>query len=421
MRQLFAIYRDMVASDGTIETEWGKRKMGVVGQPHVLFPASKDADDLLACEAIRRMISDCENWQDAMISVLDASLYPLSVAEKIYQQAAPARPGEPALQFTLKRLCPVNYFLLCMKLPYLSPTFVIPNQTLPPADRSANVRSFPDSLTYYPDAWEPDLRLFTTFQNGFIDNSWFHIYALDPMRHLVHRGHFMTSHRDNYGGPMRGLMFWWLLSCFGRDWWTRGMERYGSPFPVAKADMQQKDTLNFLRDAFSQATKIGALVVDKRAEVEIRDTNYSGMSDSYAKYLEFCNRAKSTCILGQTLSTGTANTGLGSGVSDLHASVMNNYFRFDQVMLGETLRRQLFDPFLMINGLRGRPPKIAWGGESESDQVLTAKVLESFARANLEPDDESLRVLSARVGFNLKRMAIQMGALSAKPHGGNGK
>lgn len=54
-------------------------------------------------------------------------------------------------------------------------------------------------------------------------------------------------------------------------------------------------------------------------------------------------------ILGQTLTSGTASTGLGSGVAQAHQGTFENFVKYDAIALGETLTRDLLVPFYRIN------------------------------------------------------------------------
>jgi hypothetical protein len=56
-----------------------------------------------------------------------------------------------------------------------------------------------------------------------------------------------------------------------------------------------------------------------------------------------------TFIVGQSLSSGTASTGLGSGVADLHAETKGNLIKADAINLQETLTDQLVQPLVSYN------------------------------------------------------------------------
>lgn len=60
-------------------------------------------------------------------------------------------------------------------------------------------------------------------------------------------------------------------------------------------------------------------------------------------------------ILGQSLTSGTASTGLGSGVAQAHQDTFANIIKYDAVALQETLTQDLLGPFYRAN-FPGVPP-----------------------------------------------------------------
>lgn len=383
-RELFALYRDLVMADSHVTCELGKRKLAVLAQPPSVQPADKNnAEDQRAANACRTMIARCENWSSGLNFLLDSTLWPVSVVEKLF---APSE--EPGLRYILRRLEPVNYTLLCFR----QPAAALNAQTLAPSNPGA----FP---------WEPDLRFYTTDGRGVINWSVDASYTPEPARHLVHRGHLFTGTRDNFGGPMRALLWWCFLTPLLRDWWARASERYGAPFPVGHTDITSEPAVELLKNAFAQSAKIGGLVVDHETQVELIEAAVSGMADNFERFGEVCNREKSKVILGQELSATSAPTGLGSGVARLQGEVREDYRMYDQLVLGETLRSQLFTQFLRINGLSGNAPRIVWGGLSDEDAKDFAELLDVLSRAGLEPTDEALPTLSERLGIEVQRKA----------------
>lgn len=402
---LMTIYRDMILGYSHLQAEWAKRKMVIVGQPHALIPPDKDnADDVVAAEVIQDMIDHCENWDDALTHMLDATLYPVSASEKIFQPmtADEAMEFRHPVRFSLKRIDPVNYMLLCFRLPY-APTF----------NASPMVRAEGGYLTfgsvnpatvYDADSWEPDLRFYDTLPSGMIDYSLASVYAPERIRHIIHRGDILSrSIRDNMGGPMRAILFWWLLSMNDRDWFGRFMQKYGAPFLLGKADAQNKDTVEFLRTAFATAVQIGGLVIDKRAEAELIQAASQDGANAHKTLITVCNDEVSKLTVGQVLSSSAKNTGLGSGVADLHGEVRQDFRLFDMKKLSSTLKRQLFRPYLRMNGYRGRVPDILWGGEKEGDAIMLSQSTNQFAQAGIVPTDEGIETISKRVGYGLRR------------------
>jgi phage gp29-like protein len=391
-RELFALYRDLTAAGSHVQTEFNKRKLSVLSQTSAILPENKDnPDDVEAAEAVKQMISECENWMDGLIHLLDSVLWPVSVVEKIFRPGDQLTgPGKLPLQWTLKRLEIVNHALLCFQQP--------------------RVAEAPVEL----NAWEPDLRFYSTGTDGRIIYNVNQAYSPEQMRHMIHRGHLLVGIRDNWGGPMRAIVFWWLLASLGRDWFGRYMNRFGSPFILGKTDSTSPDGVQFLKDALSLSTRIGALVVDHETEVDLKEAVTSNAADAFEKFLNVCNREISKVIVGHTLSAEAQSTGLGSGVGNLQSDVREDLRVFDQLRLGETLRNQIFRPFLWMNGFKGAAPRIVWGGLSPEQAKAFAELLKALSEASFEPTDEAIPTISDRVGFQIQRKA----AVAAPSFGG---
>lgn len=389
-KQLFTLYRDSLLGDTHIQAEFGKRKMAVLSEPHSIQPVDKkDANDVIAAAAIEDMIAGCENWTDGLIALMDATLWPVTVVEKVFAPSTEEpRPGRRRLQYGLKKLCPINPTLLCFREPY--------------GRRDAKDAASASGM----EQWEPHLRIYTTDAEGRINWGEQSAYHCDPIHHIVHRGHLLVGMRDNFGGPFRAILFWWFLRGAGREWFARLMERYGSPFPVGKVDSANQDAITFLQEAFSLSTKIGGLVVDHDTQVELMEAAVNGGADAHEKFRGVCNREISLAIVGQELSSTAQSTGMGSGVAQLQGQVRDDIAAFDKLKLSEALTRQLFAQFLFINGIPGRTPKITWGTVQGEEAQLTGALLQGLALGGLRPSDEALPILSEKFGFPIERAPV---------------
>jgi len=412
--QLFTIYRDMEIGYAHLQTEFSKRKLTVVGQPHAILPRTKNnAKDQIAAEVIDEMIENCDNWNDALDNMLDSTLWPVAVSEKLFAPVdkADLRYFKHAVRFRLRKLDPVNPTLFCYKIPYMASgyaAFATPQQ----AERSMSPQALPYGSTvpsWDPNAWEPDLRFYETFENGYPNFSPDSTYPAEKFRHIIHRGSNLTKAiRDNFGGPMRSILFWWFLATQARDWFGRYMQRWGHPFLLGKVDAQQKDTLQFMRNAISLSQELGGLVIDKNAEAQLLQAASLNGAEGYKMFIDVCNDEVSKVVVGQTTSSNAKSTGLGSGVADLHSQVRSDLRQSDMRKLSTTLTNQLFDQYLEINGYDGRVRGIIWGGKDEKQAELLSRTMSDFHDAGIEADDAGLEVISERVGFSLRRVPMEV-------------
>lgn len=412
MTMLYALIRDIICGDSHIQSEFGKRKLVVAGQLADIQPIDEDnPDDLKASDACKWMIDHCDNWDEGLLHLLDATLISAVAAEKIYDDRVNGNKFN--LRYRLARIEPVNYTLLTYLVAYIPQGSIgLPSyagmlggsQVMP----LSGITGFGQpgqnpAMVYDPDDWEADLRFYSVFPNGMVNRSWSAMYKPMPNRHVIHRANLFPGIRDNYNAASRALVFWWFLGAQGRDWWARSMERYGSPFLKGKVDSQSVDAMNAIQSAFSAASKLFGIVVDKKAEVDIVQAQSAQMSESYERFLNFINREKSKMILGHADASESKSEGLTKGTGNLVVDVRDDFRMFDQRMIGNTIRTQIFEPFLRYNGLAGEPPRIVWGGESNEDNEVTAKTLASLKQAGIQPTDDAFGPLSERFGMKLER------------------
>ncbi len=355
VRDLFTLYRDMIISDSHTQGEISKRKLAVLGDRMTIHPwDKKQPGDKAAADAVEAMIHDCKSWRNACIHLLDGALWPVAVVEKVFRPAAGG--------YILDALIPVPHYLL----DYSTGRMMISDVD-------------PASGTILSTSREPV-----------------------PERYIIHRGHLLST-PDNWGGPMRSILYWWLLATMSRDWWSRFLDRYGSPFIVGHYPQGDDKSRNVLRNAFSLATKLGGLVVTEKTRIEIKEAATASTGDAYEKFINVCNREKSKLILGQSLSADAQPTGLGSGVANMQEGVRQDIRMWDAATLADSLRLQLFDQYMEINGRHGMTPTLTWGSVSTAELKSKADLLVSLKEAGYRLTDDEVGILSEEIGMSLER------------------
>lgn len=359
---LFTVYRDMVASSLHIQSEFSKRKLAVLGDEFSVQAFDpEERNDVQAEYAIDAELRAVRGWDASMIHLLDSTLWPVAVVEKVFSPAK--RTG---MQYSIKELRPVPHELI-------------------------DFRS--GALQIY-DVDEAGRRLNTS-------------NPLDPDRYIVHRGH-MLSLADNHGGPMRSVLFWFLFSALGRDWWVRFLDRLGAPIIIGKYPAGDDESRRIIQRAISQVTRTFGVAVTNQTQLDlIQAAATSG--ENYEKFVTFCNREISKLIIGHTLSSEAQATGLNSGNSKTADDVRRDYRRMDAQRLANTLREQLIAQLMEINGLRGTAPTLGWIEDTSEDAVRFAGILEKLKNSGLELDDDAIPIASRKTGLKLRR-AAEVGA-----------
>lgn len=358
-KALFALYRDVLIADNHIQTEMAKRILAVLGQQWEIVPSDpKEPADKQAADEVKAQLKALGGVLDVFIHLLKSFLWPVALVEKTYRPSI--RPG---LSFDI-----------------------------------ASLRTVPDVLL---DFSQGAMRVELCDASTGMPNGQFILPEAE--RYIIHRGHLLSV-PDNWGGPMRSLLYWFFLSIMDREWWSRFLDKFGSPFFLGKFDRNDNKSRAVLERAFKLSTKIGGLVVNRETQVELIQASASQTGEAFERFHAVCNREKSKLIVGQTLSAEAQPTGLGSGVSDLQSDVRQDIRQWDELKLKETLRDQLFVPFLRINGLAGSC-EIQWGGKPTPELSKLAEAIAKLANAGLTVGDEGLRELSDIFSLPIVRTA----------------
>jgi phage gp29-like protein len=359
-RLLFATYRDVLIADSHIQSCLEARFLPILGDEPVIAPINPEKpDDVAAADAIRAAIDRRPDFNGLCADLLWGIVWPLSLVERTYRAA-----DVPGLTLDWGEFVPVPDHLFrfvngCLEVAVCDP-----------------VNGQPTGRFVRPDA----------------------------SRYITHRGHLLSRSKlpDNWGGPMRALLWWFLLKTQDREWWARFLDRFGTPFPVGKFEKSDDRSRQILERAFRLAGRIGGLAVSSGTAIELIQAN-TGAADAHEKFFRLCNDEISRRILGQTLSSTASPQGLGNGASDLQGQVRGDMSQNDKKRLAQTLREQLFKPFLRLNHIAGAVPNVTFGGEEPEENSTTAEVLSKLKTAGLRLADKSLPVLSKRVGLEIER------------------
>jgi phage gp29-like protein len=352
---LMLLYRDIILSDSHIQGELNKRKLAVLGDELNIRPFEKtNAADISAAAVVKGHIGGIKDWVRVCSHLLDATVYPVAVVEKVFAAA----PGG----YVISELVPVPHRLLDFRM--------------------------------------GDLRIFDVDERGMPQST---SHEADPNRYIIHRGHLLSA-PDKFGGPMRALVFWWLLMAMGKSWWARFLDKYGSAFLLGKYNTGDDESRSTMERAFALASRIGGIVVSKECDVELKEASQAS-GDNYEKFIAVCQREMSKLILGQTLSAEARPTGLGSGQANLAGEVRDDIRLFDSMMLGSTIRDQLAGQLLAINGTPGNAPVVSWGSVSSEAMKALADLMRSLNDAGLEVADDAMDKITSLVGFNVQRTA----------------
>jgi len=448
-QELYRFYRDVLLSDEHVQSCFNTRKLALLAQPlNVLAKDKNNPDDVSLAAAMTQAIEDCENWNQGMLALMDSNgFWPNSIVERLYrpagdkgsenggqrtevgvQKSEAGKPKTPTLQYTLRKFVHVNPQLHCYSWAYLMGGVGLGTASAVQLAQIAGTDDDADNTTidgtnapgspYRIDLerWEPYLKLWPIDVAGRIVYDVTRASYLDPARHIVHRGHLIQSFRDNWGGPGRAILMWWLLRGLGREWFARGMERFGTPFPVTYVDANDPMAVNLMREALDLAKTIGGLVVDESSRVELKEAMVAGMAQGYEAFHAMCNDAIAFHITGIRSSQKPA--GMNAGEDNFVSAVREDVRMSDQILLGETCLKQIAIPFRDINGLKGSV-KFVWGGLSDADAQTFSTLLVNMKNAGLQVTEDSLPMVNERTGLTWERIATPAASGPGNEDGGS--
>lgn len=358
--ELFGLYRDILLGHAHTQGQFNTRKLAVLGDTPTIAPRDpKSPADVAAAEAAK-VLCDTPGWRRVGLNhLLNGSLYPVSVLEVVYVPSV-----LPGLRFEIGEMIPVPPRLL---------------------DYTSGKLQIWDS--------DPDHgHRLTTRQ-------------VPTAPHFVtHRGHLLTDIPDNWGGPMRAVLFWWLFATMDRDWWVRFLDRFGAPFLVGKYDQADDASRKTLVRAFSAATRLFGLVVSRDTDVQLNSVATQGHGEGFAKFQEVANDELSKLILGQTMTSTAKASGIGSSQAQVQDNVRGDIRAWDAACLAETVTQQIIRPLLDANGIPGEAV-LTFGTTSTAEAGSRAEVLSKASAAGLELTDEGIAKFGEETGFQFRRAA----------------
>lgn len=354
-QDLFSVYREMILGHAHTQTVFNQRKLAALADAITILPVDGDNPADVAAAKACQYLTRSPGWlTSAMNHLLNGHLYPVAVLEVVYGSA----PYGSGLRFVPTQWNPVPYHLLDYGLGKLM-------------------------------LWDAE----PTTGHRLGSRS-----SIDPRRHIVHRGHLLTNLPDNWGGPLRAALFWYLFAQMDRDWWVRFLDRFGAPFIVGKYEDGRDADRRLLTTAFAAATKLFGLVVTRETDIQVHSVTTSSHGEAFEKMQAFANAELSKLILGQTMTVTAQASGMGSSQAQVQDNVRGDIKAWDITALAETVRLQIINPFLEANGLPGRAELSVITSNAAEIETQT-KVLTAATQAGLKLTPEGITLFSKSTGL----------------------
>jgi phage gp29-like protein len=313
------IYDD-IERDGHAYGVLQKRKLAVTARPWEVLPASDSALDIRAGEIVTRQLKAI-NFDLLTVNLLDAILKGYSVGEIMWAVEGPEIVAKEMIARDQRR-------------------FVF--------------------------AMQRELRMLTL--ENLIEGE-----ELPPRKFIAHS--FGGKDGTPYGLGIGSKLFW-LVYFKRRDitFWLTFADKFGSPTAVGKypPGTQPSEQTKLLAALSAIAQDTGVIIPDGML-IELLEAKRGGGTDAYEKLAKYMDDQMSICILGETGTTTTRQSGLGQGgVANAQNEVRLELVRADADLLSGTLNKTLLTWITELNVPGATPPTVFRNAEEAKDLAAQA-------------------------------------------------
>ncbi len=308
------------------------RKLAVTGLEWEVLPAAdNDAEAKRIAAAAKEMIEYVENWDDALLDMLDAIGKGFSVSEIIWE-VAEGKVWAKKLNWIHQRRFTFN-----------SPTVLLESPRL---------------ITDDEQTWGEELI---------------------PNKFIVHR-YRARSGATARGGLLRPCAWMFLFKNFDIKDWLVFNELFSVPMRMGKYQAGTTSTeKEVLRQAVFNMGVDAAAIIPDTTTIELIESKLRGDVASFEKFVDFCDRAMSKAVLGHTGSAEGTPGKLGS--EDQAKEIRQDLIEADAKALMKTVKFQLLAPWVAFNfGPDKGVPAFKLHFEGEEDLERTAKVYATIVK-----------------------------------------
>ena len=223
-------------------------------------------------------------------------------------------------------------------------------------------------------------------------------------------GWILHIHRAMSGYPARmglGRVLVWpyIFKAFSVGDLAEFLDIYGMPLRVGKYPKEASEKEKAaLWQAVAGIGHNAAGIIPQTMQVEFEEAAKGG-EKPFEMMIGWCERSESKAILGSTLTSDAAPTGLGSSLAEIHNEVRLDIRDSDCKQLAATITRHLIYPLLALN--KGwadvrRCPRLVFDTAQAADLKLFAdslpKLVENGMRIPVQWAHERLRIPMAAEG-----------------------
>lgn len=330
------LFDEMEDRDGHLVSVLGTRKRAVAGLPFTVEPASDRARDRRIAQAAQAMIEDIDNWQDALVGILDAIAKGYSGTEIDWRQKG---------------------------------------------DRVWVQRLLPRPAAWFvPDRDQADLWRIRTEQAP----AWGE--PLQPGAWIWHEAKAKSGATAAGAALMRPLAWIYLFRNYTLKDWLIFAETYGAPVRIGKyRPGTGDDDLAVLYQALKDLGVDAAAMIPDSTTIEfVQAASTRSSVDVYAKLVDWGANEMSKAVLGQTLTTQASDKGT-QALGRVHDEVRQDLIEADAAQLSRTLTRDLVVPWVAYQfGPQDRYPRLVLQATPDEDLDQAAGLYVKLAELGVQ-------------------------------------
>jgi phage gp29-like protein len=334
------LFEEMEEKDTHLFSQLQTRKNAVLGLEYEVSPYSESAEDKKIAEFVNDAISGMNDFDDALLDLLDAVGKGYSMSEIMWSTDNNRAVVEGLRWIHAKKA--VFY------------------------DLTAN-------------AWEKTFEM----PRVVTEAEPFKGEIMPPFKMIYHR-YKARSGYDTRAGVLRVCAWMYLFKNYAIKDWVAFMEVFGMPIRLGKYDAgaSQSDK-DALIAAISSLGSDAAGIISKNTEIEFVETMKGQSKENpFSVLANFADAQMSKAILGQTLTTQEGKSGSYS-LGQVHDLVRHDLVKADCEALGKTLRFQMVRPLVGYNFGWDKPlPKFKFKFEPPEDLKSLSEVYKNLSEIN---------------------------------------
>ncbi len=147
-----------------------------------------------------------------------------------------------------------------------------------------------------------------------------------------------SSYKQPYGKALLASLYWlFFFKQNGFKFWAKFLERFGTPILLGKVKDGSDEDVQAMNDALLSAHAQSVISIDADDSVEVVGLGQGGAGASFDAFNTEIKRQIQKLILGQTLTSGTDNSG-SRALGEVHENVRKDKLKSDIRLITPTIQ-----------------------------------------------------------------------------------